>query len=122
LPPGARPTTPADNPIALGENVFRSANPACVACHSISPGVNLAGPSLAGVSARAEALLAAPDYTGEAKDVAGYLRESITTPSAHRVSGKMYSANGVSFMPSNYAKDLKPEQIEALVAYLSSLK
>jgi len=122
LPPGARPTTPADDPIAVGENVFRSASPACVACHSVSPGVNLAGPSLAGVSARTEALLASPAYTGHAKDVAGYLRESILTPSAHRVPGDMYSANGVSFMPSTYGKGLKPEQVDALVAYLSSLK
>jgi nitric oxide reductase subunit C len=122
LPPGARPTTSADNPIALGENVFRSANPACVACHSISPGVNLAGPSLAGVSARAEALLASPTYSGHAKDIGGYLRESITTPSAHRVPGDMYSANGVSFMPSTYGKDLTPEQLDSLVAYLSSLR
>ncbi|MDF3071801.1 MAG: c-type cytochrome, partial [Polyangiaceae bacterium] len=122
LPPGARPTTPADDPIAVGENVFRSASPACVACHSVSPGVNLAGPSLAGVSARTQALLASPAYTGHAKDVAGYLRESILTPSAHRVPGDMYSANGVSFMPSTYGKELKPEQIDALVAYLSSLK
>jgi nitric oxide reductase subunit C len=122
LPPGARPTTSADDPIALGENVFRSAAPACVACHSISPNVNLAGPSLAGVSARTAALLTSPGYTGQAKDVAGYLRESIMTPSAHRVPGDMYSANGVSFMPSTYGKDLKPEQLDALVAYLSSLK
>jgi len=122
LPPGARPTTPADDPIAVGENVFRSASPACVACHSVSPGVNLAGPSLAGVSARTEALLASPAYSGHAKDVAGYLRESILTPSAHRVPGDMYSANGVSFMPSTYGKELKPEQVDALVAYLSSLK
>ena len=122
LPPGARPTTSADDPIALGETVFRSAAPACVACHSISPNVNLAGPSLAGVSARTAALLTSPGYTGQAKDVAGYLRESIMTPSAHRVPGDMYSANGVSFMPSTYGKDLKPEQLDALVAYLSSLK
>ncbi len=122
LPPGARPTTAADDPIALGEAVFRSASPACVACHSISPGVNLAGPSLAGVSARAEALLASQDYTGKAKDVKEYLRESVVEPSAYRVPGAMYSANGVSFMPSNFGKDLKPEQLDALVAYLSSLK
>lgn len=122
LPPGARPTTTADDPVAIGESVFRSATPACVACHSISPGVNLAGPSLAGVSARAEALLASPDYTGKAKDVKGYLRESIVEPSAHRVPGQMYSANGVSFMPANFGKDLKPEQLDALVAYLTSLK
>jgi nitric oxide reductase subunit C len=122
LPPGARPTNAADDPIAIGESVFRSASPACVACHSISPGVNLAGPSLAGVSARAEALLTSPNYTGKAKDVKGYLRESIVEPSAYRVPGEMYSSNGVSFMPTNFGKDLKPEQIDALAAYLASLK
>ena len=53
LPPGARPTTKDDDPIARGESLFRVVAPACVACHSISVGVNLAGPSLAGLRARA---------------------------------------------------------------------
>jgi nitric oxide reductase subunit C len=120
--PGARPLDSGDNPIALGESVFRSASPACVACHSIAPGVNMAGPSLAGLSARAEQTLASPDYKGEAKDTATYIRESIVSPSAHVVPGAMYSAEGVSFMPSTYGKDLTPEQIEQLVAYLSTLR
>jgi len=34
----------------------------------------------------------------------------------------MYSANGVSFMPDTFGKTLTPEQIDQLVAYLSSLK
>ena len=123
--PPAAATTPAeagDNPIALGEQVFRSATPACVACHSTTPGVDMAGPSVAGVVGRAEKLLASSDYKGKAKDVEGYIRESITAPSAHVVPGEMYSAGGTSFMPTTYAKDLKPEQIDDLVAYLSSLK
>src|SRR5690606_18716714 len=57
VPPGARPMTGAENPMALGQNVFRTAAPSCTACHSVSPGVNMAGPSLAGISARAEKLL-----------------------------------------------------------------
>ena len=121
-PPGARPVTGAENPIALGEAVFRSVTPACAACHSVAPGVNLAGPSLAGVTGRTEALLASGQYKGKAKDVAGYLRESIVEPSAHAVPGPMYSANGVSFMPTTYAKDLTPAQVDQLTAYLSSLK
>ena len=121
-PPGARPMSGAENPMALGEQVFRSATPACAACHSIAPGVNMAGPSLAGLEARAGLLLASPEYKGKAKDLAGYVRESITEPSAHVVPGAMYSANGASFMPTTYAKDLTPAQIDQLVAYLSSLK
>lgn len=122
VPPGARPLTGSENPIALGERVFRTANPACIACHSIAPGVNMAGPSLAGVASRAEQMLASPGYKGKAKDVAGYIRESITEPSAHLVPGAMYSANGMSFMPNTYRKSLTPEQLDQLAAYLASLK
>ena len=121
-PPGARPIAGDENPIALGEKVFRSATPACIACHSVAPGVNMVGPSLAGLSARTEALLASGDYKGKAKDLAGYIHESITEPSAYVVPGPMYSANGVSFMPTTYSKDLTPAQIDQLGAYLSSLK
>ena len=111
-----------ENPMALGEQVFRSATPACAACHSIAPGVNMAGPSLAGLAARTEALLASGQYKGKATDLAGYIRESVTEPSAHVVPGAMYSANGVSFMPTTYVKDLTAAQIDQLSAYLSSLK
>lgn len=121
-PPGARPVTGAEDPIALGERLFRSVTPACTACHSTAPGVNMAGPSLAGLSARTQALLASGQYKGKASDLASYVRESITSPSAHLVPGPMYSADGTSFMPTTYEKDLKPEQIDQLTAYLMSLK
>ena len=121
-PPGARPTTSAENPIALGEAVFRSAVPACAACHSVAPGANMAGPTLAGLSARTEQLFASGQYKGKARNLADYIRESIVEPSAHVVPGPMYSANGVSFMPTTYGKDLAPAQVDQLVAYLSSLK
>lgn len=122
LPPGARPVAGGENPIALGERIFRSASPACNACHSMAPGVNMAGPSLAGLAERAAATIASPDYKGKAKDVAQYISESITAPSAHVIPGAMYSASGVSFMPDTYAKALTPEQLEQLTAYLASFK
>lgn len=122
LPPGARPVTAVENPMALGEAVFRSAVPACAACHSVAPGVNMAGPSLAGLSARTEQLLASGQYKGKAADLAGYIREAVVQPSAHVVPGPMYSADGVSFMPTTYAKDLTAVQLDQLAAYLSSLK
>ena len=120
--PGARPMSGDENPMALGEQVFRSATPACAACHSTAPGVNMAGPSMAGLASRTEALLASGQYKGKATDLAGYIRESVTEPSAHVVPGPMYSANGASFMPTTYVKDLTPAQIDQLSAYLSSLK
>jgi nitric oxide reductase subunit C len=118
----ARPVSAGENPIALGEAAFRSVTPPCNACHSTAPNVNLAGPSLAGVAHRAEALIKSPDYKGEAKDVEGYIRESIMNPSAYVVPGPMYSGNGTSFMPNSYGKDLSQEQIEQLAAFLATLR
>ena len=122
-PPAARPVSGKDDPIALGEALFRTtATPVCSACHSIAPGVNLAGPTLAGLAARAKQVIASPDYKGKAKDVEGFIRESIVTPSAYLHPGAMYSANGMSFMPDTFAKSLTPEQIDQLVAYLASFQ
>ncbi|HLS85719.1 MAG TPA: c-type cytochrome [Burkholderiales bacterium] len=121
-PPGARPVGAESSPIAKGEALFRTATPACTACHSIAPGVNMAGPSLAGIGTRAKKIVGAPEYKGKAKDPEGYIRESIVEPSAHLVPGAMYSAGGTSFMPNTYGKDLKPEEIDELVAYLATLQ
>lgn len=121
--PGGRPVTAADNPIAQGQALFRATPPGCYACHSVAPGVNLAGPSLAGLATRAQQLVSGQaDYKGRAKDVEGYIREAIVEPDAHLVPGATYSANGQSFMPANYGKDLQPAQIDQLVAYLATLK
>lgn len=67
-------------------------------------------------------MIAAPDYKGSAKTPAEFMHESIVKPSAHLSPGPMYSANGQSFMPSSFAADLTPEQIDSLVAYLETLK
>lgn len=119
---GVRPVSPDNDIRALGENVFRTAVPGCVACHSLAPGADGAGPSLAGVATRAGLLVGTADYSGLATDVDGYLRESIVQPSAHLSTGGMYSANGVSFMPDTYGNSLSAEEIEQLVAFLATLK
>ena len=110
------------DPVVLGERVFRGAAPACTACHSLTAGANMAGPSLAGIATRTQQTLASPSYKGAATDLASFIRESVTQPSAHLVEGAMYSANGVSFMPNTYGKDLTPEQLAHLAAYLSTFK
>ena len=119
---GVRPVSPDSDIRALGENVFRTAVPGCVACHSLAPGADGAGPSLAGVATRAELLVGAADYSGQAADVEGYLRESIVEPSAHLNVGGMYSANGMSFMLNTYGDSLSEEEIDQLVAFLATLK
>lgn len=122
--PGGRaePSAAAGDPVAQGEALFRASPAACFTCHSTAPGVAMAGPSLAGVGARAEELVAAAEYAGSATDAAGYVRESIVQPSAHLVPGTLYSADGRSFMPDNYERILTAEQIEQLVAYLMTLR
>lgn len=118
-------TTPMDSnsdPRALGENLFATAVPTCMACHSLVPGADGAGPSLAGIVTRTEKLLQSGDYQGQATDVEGYLHESIVHPSAHLVPGDMYSAGGTSFMPTGYADSLTDEQIDQLTAFLATLK
>lgn len=122
LPAGARPVDADDDERALGEQVFRSAVPACNACHSIAPGANMAGPTLAGLATRAAEIVASPEYQGQASDARGYIRESIVDPSAHIIPGAMYSADGTSFMPTGYDKSLTDEQIDQLTAYLETLK
>jgi nitric oxide reductase subunit C len=120
---GTPPPAPAsDAPVELGQVLFRSTPPGCFACHSVVEGVSLAGPSLGGIGSRAADLVQAPDYTGQATDAEGYVRESILEPSAHLTPGAMYSAQGRSFMPDNFGTLLRPEQIDQLVAYLMTLR
>jgi nitric oxide reductase subunit C len=122
LPHGTKLAASDKDPVALGQVVFRTASPACNACHSLTLGANMAGPTLAGVATRAQQIVTSPDYKGKAKGVEGYISESITDPSAHIVSGAMYSADGVSFMPNTFGKDLTPEQVAQLAAYLATFK
>lgn len=119
----AEPSTAAsDEPVAMGEALFRNTPPGCFACHSVSAGVNLAGPSLAGIGTRAAALVDSASYTGQATDAEGYIREAILQPHAYLVPGQIYGAGGRSFMPDNYDTMLTDEQIEQLVAYLATLR
>ena len=119
LPPGAVPVRPDNDPIALGEAVFRSAVPACTACHSVAPGVNLQAPPGRHVVSRPETIDSSLHQWPRHRRL---YRESLLSPALGCTPGPMYSANGVSFMPATYGQDLTPEQIDHLVAYLASFK
>lgn len=119
---GPPPAAASSDPVALGEALFKTSPPGCNACHSVAAGVNLVGPSLAGIATRAAERLRGADYHGGARDAEGYIRESILDPAAFLVPGATFSANGVSFMPANFGQTLEPAQIDALVAYLMTLK
>lgn len=120
---GAEPAqTASDDPIAVGQALFRRSPPGCFTCHSTVPGVNLVGPSLAGIAQRAATSIASPDYHGSAADAAAYIRESIVAPSAYLVPGNNYSSNGVSMMPQGLAQSIAPAELDGLIAYLMTLK
>ena len=125
--PGSSPvktdqTAVSSDPVALGEALFRSSPPACSACHSAALGVQLVGPSLAGIANRAQQIVQGPEYHGKATTADAYVRESILEPSAFVVAGPTFSAGGHSFMPDNFARTLKPAEVDQLVAYLMTLK
>jgi mono/diheme cytochrome c family protein len=82
----------------------------CATCHSLEAGVQIVGPSHAGVATRAGEYVA-----GESAEQ--YLRTSILEPNAHLVEG---FTEGV--MPQTYKDELSNTQVDDLVAYLLTLK
>jgi nitric oxide reductase subunit C len=115
------PPAASEDPVALGEALFRQSPPACFSCHSTQASVVLVGPSMAGIASRASELIGSADYRGAARTHEDYIRESILNPSAHVVPGPTFSAGGQSIMPP-YGDVLKPEDIDHLVAYLATFK
>lgn len=101
---GAATSDPA---VARGRALF---NGTCASCHATTDDDVILGPSLAGIAERAGTRVAGMD--GET-----YIHESIVDPRAYTVEG--YPDN---MMPINYAQVFAPEDIDAIVAYLYTLK
>lgn len=119
---GSTQTVASDEPSAVGRGLFNASPPGCVACHSTSPGVVLAGPSMAELSSRAEQIIASDTYQGNATTAEEFIRESIVDPSIYISDVDRYAAGDSSLMPANYQATLESEQIDALVAYLTTLR
>lgn len=99
-----------------GEDLFMQpvigSAPGCTTCHSLEENKVIVGPSLAGFANHAKMHA---DAVG--KSVEAYAHESIINPNAYLVEG--FAPN---LMPQNFGSDLTPEQINDLVAFLSTLK
>jgi len=95
---------PAGDPSG-GEQVFTGKG-ACSACHSLDPGIQTVGPTLAGIASRAATRK--PGYSAEM-----YLTESIVSPDAYIVEGFQ---GGI--MPANYSQQLSEQQLADVVAFL----
>ncbi len=99
---------------ATGERLFNGAtlgaSAGCQICHSLQPGVQLVGPSLAGVATRAETRV--PGLPAEQ-----YLMQSLVDPDAHVVEGFQPGQ-----MRPDLAQALTQQQLDDLVAFLLTLR
>jgi cytochrome c2 len=97
-----------------GERLFNGAtmgaSAGCQICHSLQPGVQLVGPSLAGVATRAETRV--PGLAAEQ-----YLMQSLVDPDAHVVEGFQPGQ-----MRPDLAQTLSQQELDDLVAFLLTLR
>ncbi len=106
--PAASPDAPS--PLAArGQALFGRAPANCATCHALEPGVQLVGPSLAGVATRADARVSG-------LSAQQYLELSIMKPDAYLVDGYPNA------MPPTIAKQITNDQLHELVAYLLTLE
>lgn len=107
--------------VAQGKQLFQSQG--CIGCHTIK-GISFGavGPELTQVAQHAAEHLKDPNYKGQAKDVVGYIRESIVNTNAFIAPGCPGMPCQPNVMPQTFGQTLKPEQLDALVAFLLSLR
>jgi mono/diheme cytochrome c family protein len=101
------PEPPATEPVARGRQVYRSLG--CANCHEPNLIGQRLGPPLDHIAT--VAATRRPGVSGEE-----YIRQSILDPGAYLVPGYQDS------MPRDLGRDLSPTDLDALVAYLLSLK
>ncbi|NJN93697.1 MAG: cytochrome c [Anaerolineales bacterium] len=89
----------------------------CKVCHLTNASGNTLGPPTSGLGRRSAETIQQPDYTGQAKTVEAYLRESLLKPEVYVTPG---FATGL--MLTNYGEVLTEQEIADLVAYMLTLK
>ena len=102
----AKPTPTPDPLVLQGQQVF---NAKCATCHALVPDTIIIGPSLNGIATRAETRV-------EGQTADEYIQLSILRPGDYLVEG----FNNV--MITNFSKELTNEDMNALVAFLLTLK
>ncbi|NNF87306.1 MAG: 4Fe-4S dicluster domain-containing protein [Acidimicrobiia bacterium] len=101
---------PAEAGRAIFNETALGTNAGCRICHSLDPGRDLVGPSLAGVGTRAA-------NTVDGLSGADYLRQAIVDPDAYVVPG--YPAGQ---MLAGLGEVLSPGDLDSLIAFLLTLE
>jgi mono/diheme cytochrome c family protein len=83
----------------------------CSSCHSLDAGVQIVGPSLAGIATTAATRV--EGYTAEQ-----YIHESIVSPSAHIVEG----FTSPSLMPATFGQLMTKQDLADVLAFLMTLQ
>jgi mono/diheme cytochrome c family protein len=100
--------TPTRSPLEMrGKVVFETY---CARCHGTSGQTVIVGPSLEGVATRAGNRI-------KEMDAEGYIRNSILQPDAYTVEGFVEGT-----MPGSLKDDLSADDLEAVMAFLLTLK
>ncbi|MSQ30550.1 MAG: c-type cytochrome [Dehalococcoidia bacterium] len=113
--PGAPAAAPGkaaagSDPVRLGQAV--AGKYGCTACHSAT-GANGVGPTWKGLAGHEVALTNGQKLTADD----AYLKESIENPNA-----KVHQGFAPSIMPQDFAKTMKAEEIDQVIAYIKSLR
>jgi cytochrome c oxidase subunit II len=102
--------------IAQGRHLFQEKT--CIACHTIrgQEGVGITGPDLTHVGARSTIAAGVLENTPE------HMREWLTEPNHFKPGNKMYNGGFIDPATGQRLINLNPTEINAIVAYLQSLK
>jgi cytochrome c2 len=99
--------TPTPDPLVIkGQQIFNSR---CATCHALVPDTVIIGPSLAGIATRAGTRV-------EGQSAEEYIQNSIRRPDDYVVEGFK------DVMITNLSMELTDEEMNALVAFLMTLK
>ena len=105
----------SSDPVVRGKQIYDKQG--CNACHSIGGQGGTTGPDQTRLAANAEGRIKDPGYKGNARDAAGYIRESILQPGAYVLPG--FPDN---LMPTTFGQQLSAQDLDDLVSYLLTLK
>lgn len=108
--------------VALGESLFNGRG-ACALCHQPAPAGRAPDLRHLNLAAVADERLADPNYHGQAKDAAGYIRESMLEPGRYVAPGWGMVGDGGTVTSPMPAIDKPPmsltaDEINAVIAYL----